>query len=235
MSTHIITLPCRLLQGLIVVTNDDGDWIVDTGSPVSIGDIATTRFGHVNVPLNSDAFGLTCDELRSLFKAPVAGLIGMDVLNRYGLFDPENGQAVLSDVPLRQMDDLNDWHEIPLTFRYHMGMVDVSVDGVQTQAIFDTGANLSYWQRGFRPDWPQGGSYDDFHPSLGEFTTDTAVAPVRVTGTPDWAGPLRVGHLPGLIGAVVDQLGGGLIGLDLLRGGPLMIAYPQNKIFVRRL
>lgn len=90
-------------QGLLLAGIGRQWWILDTGSPFSFGRVGAVTVCDRTFPV-AERFvtGATIDELASLLMAPLglplAGLLGTDVLNRFGvLFDQPAGTVAFDD------------------------------------------------------------------------------------------------------------------------------------------
>ena len=225
---NLETFECRVVSGHLMLSNEDGQWVVDTGSPVSVGRSPSTKFGRWEVPLAQNAFSMTADQLQEDVGAPIAGLIGMDFLDKYALWDPAHGYAAISDSPI----EYREGHRIPITRMGHMTFMQATIGGIAQRMIFDTGAPLSYWQSDARTHWPSAQPYNDFHPSMGKFQTTTHIVPVTIHGDVDWQDYIRFGKLPGTIGSLVSLVSNGLIGLDVLGDAPLATYFPDNVFFL---
>lgn len=221
-------IPCSIEHGHLFLHADDGAWLVDTGSPVSIGPSPTVDLGGHSVPLVTRAHAMDARSLSEFVGAPIAGLLGMDFLGNHDVrFDPAGGFALIDPDHAER-----DGHRIAIVQRGHIIVIEANVGGDDTELLVDTGAPLSYWQSPRRTGFPGEAPYDDFHPILGRFVTTVHRVPVRVGG---WEREVPFGHLPDPVGAGVEMMGvSGILGLDVFAYGPVDFQLRQGRLILPR-
>ncbi len=181
-------------------------WLVDTGAPVSFGAReAFTLAGEV-FQLSRHHRGLSVEALSGFVGVECAGLLGVDVLGRFDfLLDAPRGVATISTADLEHRGaivELDDIMGVPI--------VSARVGGADHRMFLDTGAPLSYLQREALAAFPSAGRAADFHPSVGQFQTETHSVEVALAGV-DFT--LRCGVLPEALGASLLPTGiAGIIG-----------------------
>lgn len=144
-----------------------GDWLVDTGSPLSFGE-APVEIGDNTHEVAKTLPGLSLAQLREFVGEGYVGLLGTDILNRY---------LCHFDIPNRRMGFRGELRERPSLKRIRLDMLPGGIpvvsaemnDGFRQRLIFDTGAQYSYLNNIEREEAERIGRGTDFHPSLGRF------------------------------------------------------------------
>lgn len=181
MARAMTKLNLRLVKGHLIVEVDGQVALIDTGSPVTIGRTRSLKLGSVRYPTlpnqgigfgTSDFLGYLADWLQL---PQLDYLIGTDVLRNY---------RVRVDVPGGKLSLLESTTEpgtaLELVGGHAYPQVDTGVGNAQRQALFDTGAWLSYVPQDLVRDLAPLDSVTDFLPGYGEFTTPVYMVPVRV-------------------------------------------------------
>ncbi len=153
-----------------VVSFPEGDFLVDTGSPISFNylDIPVIEIDGRKHPF-SQIVACPKETADALTGGDIAGLIGMDILKKTGLtIDYENKTLDFSC----GMDEIDPENAASLSFDFFMGayMVtsDVTAGRRLKNAIIDTGAPVSYISARLTSLFePTGESYEDFSPEYG--------------------------------------------------------------------
>jgi len=193
----------------------DGElWLFDTGSPASFGEREELVIGAHAMRVQPSYLGLGVAALRESLGEPVSGLLGSDVLQRMDwLLDLPNETAHASD-SLKfqgQIATIDDFMGLPI--------VQVGVGDQVVRMLFDTGAQLSYWEDPGIERYRVSGTTEDFFPGLGTFTTQAHHVPVRVA---DVQFMVRCGRLPRLLAATLSFAGvAGVLGSEILLDRPI--------------
>jgi hypothetical protein len=189
-------------------------WLFDTGSPGSLGEREELVLGTQGLRLPRSYLGLEASALRDLLREPVSGLLGSDVLGRMDwLLDLPNGVAHAGENLQFQGQTAatDDFMGLPI--------VQVGVGDQDVRMIFDTGAQLSYWEDPGIERYRMAGITEDFFPGLGNFTTQAHHVPVRVA---DVQFMVRCGRLPRLLAATLSFAGvAGVLGSEILLDRPI--------------
>ena len=183
-------LPLQFHQGHLFVELGSRElWLLDTGAPTSFGASPCVAIAGESFNLYSSAFGLTPKSLSQFVGQPCAGLLGADILNRFDyIFDIQGGRVSVASQQLQHPGttvDLEQFMGIPI--------VTARIGSSGYRMFLDTGAQLSYWQDESLAAYPSAGRFTDFHPSLGQFETETHLVPVTL-GNREFT--LRCGTLP---------------------------------------
>lgn len=190
----------------------EGRFLIDTGAPASFGMTGHITIGDREFSLEPGYLGLDAARLGDLVGIEVAGLVGTDILNCFDIrLDLAGGRIEVTEETL----DMGE-REVPLTFCLGVPIIPVEAGEKTCNFVFDTGAQLSYWQdeglSAFRP----AGQAADFHPSFppASFIIETHMVAMRVGGE---FFELRCGRLPAAYAAVLGGIGAsGILGADFL-------------------
>ena len=205
-------------EGHVFVELDEGRFIVDTGSPLSFGDVPSATFAGTQHRLPQSLMGLDVSVLRKLIDGPCNGLLGLNVIGATNLmFDVHAGE--LHTGP-------NAWDSIPLptrtacNVRSVMGMpvLDILIGDRPAVAAWDTGAKYGY----IIDESQSGGGIpaddiDDFNPILGEMHSRSWIVDVRLA--PTCTVRDRVGILPASGAQMLSMFGvNAVIGCSWMSG-----------------
>lgn len=169
-----------VIQNGILCLESEGRWVLDTGSPFSLGRIDCVNLDGRRFPVPRNAFGLSVDQLVNLPGIEAAGLLGGDILNQLDL---------VFDVPRRTIGASSDpvdsnGQNIPVTFLHGIPVIPVAVDGTTHRMILDTGAELSYFSGQLLDGAEPEGRVRDYHPLSGWFEADVYQVDVRIGDAP---------------------------------------------------
>lgn len=160
----------KLINNHIIIEENGQNILVDTGSPLSFHPSGNLVFGE-EFPVSPTYLGVTPQYLSENVGYEIHGLLGMDIINRMPVtFNLEEGFMLFDDGA-----------EYPHAFEMYpigpsaMGLVaiKISVNNRRAKMIVDTGAPISYIALGFVEGLESVGMMDDFHPSIGNFQTET--------------------------------------------------------------
>jgi hypothetical protein len=184
------TLPLQFHQGHLFVELGSRElWLLDTGAQTSFGASPCVAIAGESFNLYSPAFGLTPKSLSQFIGLPCAGLLGGNILNCFDhIFDANNGQLIVASDELQHHGTI-----VPLELCNQIPIVTARIGSSSYRMFLDTGAQLSYWQDESLAAYPSAGRFTDFHPSLGQFETETHLVPVTL-GNREFT--LRCGTLP---------------------------------------
>lgn len=169
--------PMKLINGHLISVIGKGDWLIDTGSPASFG-ITSLSLASIEHEIANGFMGLDATSLSEQIGHPLNGLIGVDILNDYDIvFDVPAGEITISETRL-QFEGV----EIPTTDVMGIPLIRAEVAGHEMTAFFDTGAQVSYWETNvFLPE-DLIGTFQDFYPGIGDFSTDLYFVLCRIGG-----------------------------------------------------
>jgi hypothetical protein len=175
------------LKRHLFVEVDGGLWLLDTGAPLSFGEVEDFAFAHCEVYLQPNYGDLTVEAMSQYLGVKCVGLLGADVLNRFDhILDLRDGTISVSEEELS-----HDGTTIEVETFTGIPIIEIEVQEERQRMIFDTGAQISYLLDDPAGRFPSLGVFDDFHPALGCFKTETYEVLIRF-GSVDYALPFGV-------------------------------------------
>ena len=214
------TMKRRLFdRTLPYLTTAQGWSLIDTGSPISFGDIdAFVLDSQRHFVLRNP---LIVESRRHLGR-DVSAVIGMDILGHYNLrvdYTPNTGEYKLCHDPTPQL-----WMEQSIPLRYLMGIpvVEAAVNGEIVPMFVDTCSDYTYidkaHSRGARV-----GKVHDFYPGLGTFDSPTYRTELSLCGR---SFTISAATLPSVLEPLLSVSGvKGIIGLDVLKQQRTVLAF----------
>ena len=200
----------KFLEGHIIVEINHFDYLVDTGSPISFGRGGSICINGQTFLLNHSAMGVTPDSISALSGLHMDGLIGMDILSKFDIRFSLN-ETRFSDTAMDHSDlaiilpVIDTMMSVPI--------ISLIIAGEHRRLFFDTGAQLSY----LSDDLLTGvstGQREDFHPSIGRFTTNAYTIDVGLNANVE---SLTFGSLPPSMAILLDiGRAKGVVGSELL-------------------
>ena len=191
--------PLSLKGGYLIASIDGNDWLLDTGSPISFGDVLHLTIEGESIQIAPDGLGLTAPELSEHLGYMVSGLLGVDVLNRYDLlFDLPQGQVTFS-----QNAQNSEGHDLDVKFCCGAPVVEAKLGDKPLRLVVDTGSTYTYLQQMPEDVGVSEGVVHDFHPSYGKFHSDTRRLDLHIGGR---AYSTRCGALPTELGMTLGIL-----------------------------
>ncbi len=215
-----------LIQGHTVAVVDGKRCLIDTGSPVSIGDGSIT-FGQRTFPLMQSFNGFDMDELRKLARIPVQALLGADILGSapFVLEMTSGGAGALT---VGRYPEGPGWSYFPASFVSGVPLIDIAVNGAERRAFLDTGAKVSYLRRGLLEGLTPVGTARDFYPGFGSFSTKLYPVQIQLDGK-DFE--IQAGRLPRALEPMLDAAGAeAIIGASILRFANLGFDIPNGVV-----
>jgi hypothetical protein len=199
--------------------------LIDTGSPVSIGEQPVWLLGAQRA-LQRSVMGLTAAGLSEMVGTPIDALLGADVLHAGPfLFDWNHGTIAFSRTPIP-------FEGAAVPTRRVMGIPIVTFrhGGEAVSGFLDSGAKLSYMPAERAAGLPSDGEAEDFYPGFGRFTTDTVRAPVELGGVPFEA---RFGVLPDMLAMTLGLAGvSWILGSDAFKRFRVLVDLAASQVAV---
>lgn len=217
------TFPCYLVDGHLLAEIGQDRALLDTGSPVSVGDRSSIEVLANDHPLQSSWEGATVDAIGRLVGTKISVLLGADLLSHYDTrIDLDRGRIEFSEDKFPLGPD-------PLTLDFFQGVpiVEGRLDGTAERFFFDTGAKLSYLHSSLARGLAAVGKDRDFFPGFGEFEAEVVEREVELGSR---RLRLRFGMLPQMLELAL-QLAGvkGIFGSALCEGATVVYA-PRRKL-----
>ncbi|UJR32337.1 hypothetical protein I4U23_019800 [Adineta vaga] len=220
------TYPIQFLQGHIIASIDQFDYLIDTGSPKSFGHKTNIYINGKNFPIRDDGPGTTIDTLCSLSGLKFDGLIGMDILKHFDIQFTQN-DIHFSDtsIPYTELAIKLPIIDTIMT----IPIIKLNVGQVDQRIIFDTGAKLSY----LSDDLLVGtsvGEMEDFYPTIGIYKTNVYKIEVIMNGNTE---TLTFGSLPSSINILLEMgQTKGIIGTELLNKYTIILSNSDKMLIL---
>jgi len=192
-------------------TTVQGYALIDTGSPISFGNIGAFMMGKDRHPVARNPL---VEEIRRHLGADVAAVIGMDVLRRYDLRIDYLPQIRECEVRHVHTPQLRMEQGTPLRYALGIPVVDAAVNGQVVPMFVDTGSHHTFIDKALIKGSESGAAHD-FYPGLGAFESPTYHTNLSLCGC-DFT--INAAVLPKTIEALLLSSGvKGIIGLDVLK------------------
>jgi len=222
------TYPLEVVSGHLIVDFQGTRGLLDTGAPVSIGP-GTLECNGQRVRLLRQGFGVSPEYLSEKVGTRIDALVGTDVLATH-YFEVDYAGATCTFATERP--ELAG-HRIPLDHFLRTPIADAVVDSQPARMIVDTGAQFGYIAKEFVAGRRPLETRHDFHPTLGDFTTEVHQLPITVGGR---TMSLLFGVMPRgleeMLGMIRTQ---GIIGTDLFRRHRTWFALPDGAMVLEEL
>jgi hypothetical protein len=205
------SFPLKLRDGHLFVTIDNHDWLLDTGSPTSFGNVPSLVVENRTFHIPEHYMGLTTAKLSEYVGHPTVGIMGADVFNEFDiLLDVPKGQVSFTEAQLTL-----DGAVIRTDACMGIPIIQATIDGTDRRMFFDTGAQISYFQGESLTSFPGAGTITDFYPGFGQFQTKTYQVDI-ILGNECYR--LRCGSLPPPLGMTLMLANtDGIIGNEILQ------------------
>ena len=211
--------PIRIVRGHILIRDErDTTLLIDTGSPLSFHCDGVISVGGESFEVPTTLMGVDSAYITDKVGETVDGLVGMDIIGEGGLLVDVPGGRVVFGCPTDGMT------RVPSRLGMGYMSLEMEIRGLVASVIIDTGAPTSYVSESLTEGLPSVGTVEDFNPFVpGDvFETPLFEFPASFAGL---SFTMRAGHLPQMMGSVLGLLGvDGVIGMELLRQRPLLIA-----------
>lgn len=154
-------------QGHIIIMADNKRVLVDTGSSFTIGE-EECDIGGIHIVPQQKMFGYDIATMRQATGFNLDMLLGINYL-------------VKKNIQIRYNDCMIDFGDFNLAtdgiqttmnnFMHQCVVFPVIIDGIETNAILDTGAPLAYINPDFITNKAPIGTHEDFHVLVGKYKT----------------------------------------------------------------
>lgn len=210
-----------LHKGVVCAELDSGPVILDTGSPVSLGDGSTYKLDEVACQTQPSLLLYSWDSVREGIPFNASALIGTDQLEQSAFKLDVRGSTFEWIPSLKKGKPIKRMTGIPL--------VDVHLMGAEHSFFLDTGASITYvTDESILSSCTRVGDVDDFHPLIGKFTSPLYEAMIVFAGE---TVSTKIGVLPRLFSMSMEPFGvTGILGTDMLAKGVLSLDL-HNELF----
>lgn len=219
--------PLRIQVNHLCALLSPGDWLIDTGSPVSFGETAACLPCATHPVAKSHPY-LSLADLRGYVGTNVVGLLGGDILNSYEmLFDlPGQKLGIAKSLPGNSAGT-----RVPLRFTDKtIPILEARIeDQGAVPMIFDTGAQYSYLTDLRGNDLRPIGRARDFHAALGVYEVELHLKRVRV-GNADM--DIQFAYHPKVAEMCLQRGTRGILGWEILRHGPVAYLPRRGELWI---
>ncbi len=210
--------PLNTDSGYLIAEVEGRKLLIDTGSMVTFTE-SNFDFVGQSLPVMENFLGFTLEGVRQGVGVPIDALIGMNILRQFDLcIDLPASRIQLSRLPVPLRDGA-----LPITFNNRRPELSMNFSRKpQARMLFDTGAPLSFLRRDLMVGFESVGTVEDFHPTIGPFTTQVFRVPFTLGNKTFIA---EFGSLPAqLENALLAEGVDGLIGSQLIVNQPAVLA-----------
>ena len=202
--------PLIFEKGHVFIEINGNLWVFDTGSPLSFGTPDELSIMNNNYHLATNFMGLTVEKLNEYIGVQCVGLLGVDVINNFDhIIDIAGGTITISTEELEHSGK-----EVKIPSFMGIPIIEINFMDKKYQMIFDTGAQVSYFQNDAIKSCPYIETMTDFYPLVGEFKTEIYRVDIIIA---EEKYEIRCGKLPGLLGVLLTQPSvQGIIGNEIL-------------------
>jgi len=218
-----------LVDGHVIVRDDEQRLLIDTGAPFSVGDTSTLAFAGGSYSMQSDYMGISPESLSRSVGSRINALVGADILDRYDIFiDPTTWSFNLTEdeFPLSgAVLGLDSFTGIPI--------VEAMIGRDTVRLFFDTGAKLSYLDPDITSAFEVVGTETDFYPGIGDFSTNAYDVPIILASENI---VLRVGNLPELLQMTLMMANtSGILGTAILQTHKVTFAPRRSAMSLQKI
>lgn len=222
-----ISIPFNDVRGHLIIPLPGCDALVDTGSPVSFGRMPVSLAGKTfDLPVSM--MGMTAESLGELGGMRIDALVGCDILSSLQAMSIRWNDGLIEFADAFPPGEVNS----PLDLLAGTPVFPVSISGLATRAIFDTGAHLSYIDPSVVAGMDPIGQREDFHPLNGRFMARVYQVGTAIDTYPD---KIEYGVLSGMAGTMTSMAMGlanasAVIGTPLLRHFNVAVSWRDGSI-----
>lgn len=217
-----------LFNGHPILRLEDKYFLLDSGSPVSLGKDSSLFFMDRVHRLQTDLKGMDMTSIEKWIGTGLDGLMGMDILRQFFLrLDLSAGL-----VQFRSQPEPNPRVKVRFTSLTGLPILPCLVGGEQVPVLLDTSSRISYVEGQLVSGKKPVGKEKDFIPGIGEFETDIYELPFEVVGI---TLNLRCGILPGSLAKTLSISGArGIIGSQLFQHCTLWLDFPNGSFSLEK-
>lgn len=195
----------------IILLAGDIRCLLDTGSPISIGNTSFALGSRSHSLTNDGYLGITVAELGEFVGTKVDVLLGADILAAQTSFFVWNFKSHLILRGACQNPTS------PLRFVMGVPVLDVAINGSIVACCVDTGAAQSYLAQELIPKTSSVATGSDFYPGIGRFETHLYQAEYIEPSIPEKSISFMFASLPGSLEGLLKQFNiQAILGVDWL-------------------
>jgi len=220
----MLTVDYTEQDGHFIAEHEGRRWLLDTGSPVSVG------HGHVYIngqhyEPTHEFMGVNIDTLRELAGIEFDVLLGMDVLCHTDLFINQDDKQITFGTGV-----MNSGTGISFESTMGLPLVTLNLGGKEQKLFFDTGAKVSYLHADEFNGYHPVRTVDDFYPGVGPFCSPVYELPADIGGTMD---VIDVAELPDALHMLLSVSGAnGILGNSAWAGRSIYLDFNAGKLML---
>jgi Ca-activated chloride channel family protein len=216
-----------IISGHLVMRVDRFFDVLDTGSPVSIGNIHKFLFMGDMFRLHEEYLGVDARTISQQVGESIDAMLGMDILQNYTITICNAGRRVYFS---KYGSFLINGERMEIDYVKGIPFIEVQVNDESQKMFLDTGSPLNYLASRVTRGLQQVDSAKDTYPGIGEFTTPIYELPVTFAGV---TVPLRFGNLPSILEASLMVSGiNGILGTEIFRHFDVAFEFPKHQILI---
>ncbi len=205
----------RISRGHLIIELEDGLYIIDTGSPFSIGLGESIQIADNNYSSNAIMREfVNLPNMKEFIGVELSGLIGCDILMDFCcIFDLKNLKLRLSKDKF--VDKEENFIITELKNFQNTPYINIKIGGKNVNSFIDTGATISYFRKTFLRNCTSIRNEMDTHPLIGSFETNIFNYQIQIESQ-DFA--IEVGTLPQKLDSMFDMIDAdAVIGYELIK------------------
>jgi hypothetical protein len=224
----ITTFPIEIIKGAPVFRNNGNIILLDTGAPKTIHTSTELNFLDKNFNVITTYGNINMQTISGNMDTVITTLLGMDILKGYKIiFDYKNLEISILTADEEDVQG----EDIPMTEHLGIPVIDVLPVDKYIPMFLDSGAHLSYVKSTHTQYHKNFGETEDFHPTIGKFTTTKFLSSSRI-------GPHYIdvfyGNLPSQLVSFLSLINGdnGILGYDFFAKFKLCLDMKKNKVTI---
>ena len=222
----MLRFPSDIIDGHIIVTINSVKYLLDTGSPISFGNVPVVSIDGKDFPLQPSAVGMTIETINRLGGLQIDGLMGMNILKHFDARITPN-KTFFSSTTFPLAD--NAVHLPIVDSIMTVPVVQIGMAGEKHRLFFDTGAKLGYLHEDLLQGHESTGETNDFYPTIGQFTVPTYRVSIDIAE--QQAETITFGVLPPPLKSLLYSGNiKGILGSELLQKYNVVLSSLTNQI-----
>jgi hypothetical protein len=221
-----IKFPIEIIKGAPVFRNNGNIILLDTGAPKTIHTSTELDFLDKNFTVITTYGSINMQTISGNMDTPITTLLGMDILKDYKIiFDYKNLEISI----LTGDDEDFKGEEIPMINHLGIPVIEVAPADKYIPMFLDSGAHLSYVKNIHTQYHKNCGETEDFHPTIGKFTTTKFLSCSRIG---EHYIDVYYGNLPPKLAVYVSLINGdnGILGYDFFAMFKMCLDMKNNKL-----
>lgn len=224
----ITTFPIEIIKGAPVFKDKGNIILLDTGAPKTIHTSTELNFLDKNFNVITTYGSINMQTISGNMETPITTLLGMDILKDYKIiFDYKNLEISLHTADVEDVQG----EEIPMTNHLGIPVIEVAPADKYIPMFLDSGAHLSYVKSVHTQYHKNFGETEDFHPTIGKFTTTKFLSSSRIG---EHYIEVFYGNLPSQLVSFLSLINGdnGILGYDFFAKFKLCLDMKKNKVTI---